>query len=77
MPDQEALRQAYELPSDAAMRKQMTELTEQTRRLIGCSTRPELLSQLNAVGKPPASALVLAAEVTLARLHASVQRLTR
>jgi len=136
--DQEALRQTYELPSHAAVRKQMTELTEQARRLIACSslvmvasvdaegncdvsprggpagfvavldsrtlaipdatgnkrldtlqnviatgraglmfvipgrsttlrvngracvsTRPELLSQLTAVGKPPASALVL------------------
>jgi len=136
--DRESLRRVYELPSDAAVRKQMTELTEQTRRLIGCSslvlvasvdaegncdvtprggpagfvsvldartvaipdatgnkrldtlqnviatgraglmfvipgrpttlrvngracvsTRPELLSQLTAVGKPPASALVV------------------
>jgi PPOX class probable FMN-dependent enzyme len=141
VPDQEALRRAYELPSDAAVRKQMTELTEQTRRLIGCSslifvasvdaegncdlsprggpagfvsvldsrtvaipdatgnkrldtlqnvvatgragllfvipgrtttlrvngracvsTRPDLLSQLTAVGKPPASALVVGIE---------------
>ncbi|MEK8104222.1 pyridoxamine 5'-phosphate oxidase [Micromonospora sp. M12] len=140
MPDQAALRRAYELPSDAAVRKQMTELTEQTRQLIACSslvliasvdaqgncdvsraaarrvrrrpgranggdtgrdreqapghpgerhrhragraavrhpgrtttlrvngracvsTRPELLSQLTAVGKPPASALVLGIE---------------
>ena len=139
--DQEALRRVYDLPSDLAVRKQMTELTEQTRRLIGCSslvlvatvdaegncdvsprggpaglvavldtrtvaipdatgnkrldsvqnviatgragllfvipgrtttlrlngracisTRPELLSQLTAVGKPPASALVLGVE---------------
>jgi PPOX class probable FMN-dependent enzyme len=139
--DQEALRRTYELPTDAAVRKQMTELTDQTRRLIGCSslvlvasvdgegncdvsprggpagfvavlddrtlavpdatgnkrldslqnviatgraallfvipgrattlrvngracvsTRPELLSQLTAVGKPPASALVLGIE---------------
>ncbi|MEU6345862.1 MSMEG_1061 family FMN-dependent PPOX-type flavoprotein [Streptomyces sp. NPDC046977] len=139
--DQEALRQAYALPGDAAVRKQMTELTEQTRRLIACaslvlvastdaegncdvsprggpagfvsvldertvaipdatgnkrldtlqnvvatgragllfvipgrtttlrvngracvSTRPELLSQLTAVGKPPASALVVGIE---------------
>src|ERR1700749_4035005 len=37
--DQEALRRAYELPSDAAVRKQMTELTEQTRRCIGCASR--------------------------------------
>ncbi|MFG1650180.1 MSMEG_1061 family FMN-dependent PPOX-type flavoprotein [Micromonospora sp. NPDC049275] len=138
VPDQETLRRAYELPSEAAVRKQMTELTEQTRRLIGCSslvlvasvdaegncdvsprggpagfvavldartvaipdatgnkrldtlqnviatgragllflipgrtttlrvngracvsTRPDLLSQLTAVGKPPASALVV------------------
>jgi uncharacterized protein len=139
--DQEALRRVYEHPNDAAVRKQMTELTDQTRRLIGCaslvlvasidaqgncdisprggpagfvavlddrtvavpdatgnkrldtlqnvistgraallfvipgrattlrvngqacvSTRPELLSQLTAVGKPPASALVLGIE---------------
>jgi PPOX class probable FMN-dependent enzyme len=138
VPDQEALRRTYELPGDRAVRKQTTELTEQTRRLIGCaslvfvasadaegnfdvsprggpagfvtvldartvaipdatgnkrldtlenviatgraallfvipgrtttlrvngracvSTRPELLSRLTAVGKPPASALVL------------------
>jgi uncharacterized protein len=38
VPDQEALRRAYGLPSDAAVRKQMTELTEQARRLIGCSS---------------------------------------
>ncbi|MGC4879216.1 MSMEG_1061 family FMN-dependent PPOX-type flavoprotein [Micromonospora sp. DT43] len=141
VPDQESLRRAYELPSEAAVRKQMTELTEQTRRLIGCSslvlvasvdaegncdvsprggpagfvavldartvaipdatgnkrldtlqnviatgragllflipgrtttlrvngracvsTRPDLLSQLTAVGKPPASALVVGIE---------------
>ncbi|MFJ8579416.1 MSMEG_1061 family FMN-dependent PPOX-type flavoprotein [Micromonospora sp. NPDC093277] len=141
VPDEETLRRAYELPSDAAVRKQMTELTEQTRRLIGCaslvlvgsadaegnfdvsprggpagfvtvldsrtvaipdatgnkrldtlqnvvvtgragllfvipgrtttlrvngracvSTRPDLLSQLTAVGKPPASALVVGIE---------------
>ncbi|MEU8217148.1 MSMEG_1061 family FMN-dependent PPOX-type flavoprotein [Micromonospora taraxaci] len=36
--DHETLRRAYELPSDAAVRKQMTELTEQTRRLIDCSS---------------------------------------
>ncbi|MFC9757287.1 MSMEG_1061 family FMN-dependent PPOX-type flavoprotein [Streptomyces sp. NPDC056921] len=139
--DQETLRQAYGLPSGAAVRKQMTELTDQTRRLIegsslvlvasadaqgncdvsprggpagfvsvldsrtvaipdatgnkrldtlqnvivtgragllfvvpgrtttlrvngrACvSTRPELLSQLTAVGKPPASALVVGIE---------------
>ncbi|MFE0674575.1 MSMEG_1061 family FMN-dependent PPOX-type flavoprotein [Streptomyces sp. NPDC058867] len=141
VPDEEALRQVYELPKDGALRKQMTELTEQTRRLIECSslvlvasvdaegncdvsprggpagfvavldertvaipdatgnkrldslrnivatgragllfvvpgrtttlrvngracvsTRPELLSQLTAVGKPPASALVVGIE---------------
>lgn len=139
--DQETLRQAYALPSDAAVRKQMTELTDATRQLIACSslvlvasadaegrcdvtprggpagfvavlddrtvaipdatgnkrldtlqnvvatgragllfvipgrpttlrlngracvsTRPELLSQLTAVGKPPASALVVGIE---------------
>ncbi|MCF0092085.1 MSMEG_1061 family FMN-dependent PPOX-type flavoprotein [Micromonospora sp. MH99] len=138
VPDQQTLRQAYALPSEAAVRKQMTELTAQTRALIGCaslvlvasvdtegncdvsprggpagfvavldartlaipdatgnkrldtlqnviatgragllfiipgrtttlrvngracvSTRPDLLSQLTAVGKPPASALVV------------------
>jgi uncharacterized protein len=139
--DQEGLRRAYDLPSATAVRKQMTELTDQTRRLIGCSslvlvasadaegncdvsprggpagfvavldartlaipdatgnkrldtlqnviatgragllfiipgrtttlrvngracvsTRPDLLSQLTAVGKPPASALVVGIE---------------
>ncbi|UQA34574.1 MSMEG_1061 family FMN-dependent PPOX-type flavoprotein [Streptomyces sp. HNA39] len=139
--DREALRQAYELPGAAALRKQVTELTAETRRLIGCaslvliasadtegncdvsprggpagfvavldertvaipdatgnkrldtlqnvietgragllfvipgrtttlrvngracvSTRPELLSQLTPVGKPPASALVIGIE---------------
>ncbi|MFE2291309.1 MSMEG_1061 family FMN-dependent PPOX-type flavoprotein [Streptomyces sp. NPDC059452] len=139
--DLEGLRRAYGLPSDAAVRKQMTELTDRTRQLIGCSslvliasvdaegncdvsprggpagfvavldartvvipdatgnkrldtwqnviatgragllfvipgrtttlrvngracvsTRPELLSQLTAVGKPPASALVVGIE---------------
>ncbi|MFF0739193.1 MSMEG_1061 family FMN-dependent PPOX-type flavoprotein [Streptomyces sp. NPDC004111] len=139
--DTETLRRTYELPSAAAVRKQMTELTDKTKELIGCaslvlvasvdadgncdvsprggpagfvavldkrtvaipdatgnkrldtlqnviatgragllfiipgrtttlrvngracvSTRPELLSQLTAVGKPPASALVLGIE---------------
>ncbi|WUS95757.1 pyridoxamine 5'-phosphate oxidase family protein [Streptomyces sp. NBC_00708] len=139
--DQEALRRAYEVPKETALRKQMTELTEQTRKLIACSslvlvasadeegrcdvsprggpagfvavldartvaipdatgnkrldtlqnviatgragllfvvpgrtttlrvngracvsTRPELLSQLTPVGKPPASALVVGIE---------------
>lgn len=141
VPDRDALRRVYEQPSAAAVRKQMTELTEQTRQLIACaslvlvastdaegnldvsprggpagfvgvldsrtlaipdatgnkrldtlenvvatgragllfvipgrtttlringracvSTRPELLSQLTAVGKPPASALVIGIE---------------
>ncbi|MGV9453771.1 MSMEG_1061 family FMN-dependent PPOX-type flavoprotein [Streptomyces sp. NPDC003635] len=141
VPDQEALRRVYEAPSGAGLRKQMSELTEQTQRLIGCSslvfvasvdaegncdvsprggpagfvsvldartvvipdatgnkrldslqnivatgragllfvipgrtttlrvngracvsTRPDLLSQLTAVGKPPASALVVGIE---------------
>lgn len=136
--DRDALRRAYALPSEAAVRKQMSELTDKARQLIGCaslvliasadadgncdvsprggpagfvtvldqrtvaipdatgnkrldtlqnviatgragllfvipgrtttlrvngravvSTRPELLSRLTAVGKPPASALVL------------------
>jgi PPOX class probable FMN-dependent enzyme len=35
--DQEGLRQVYELPGAAAVRKQMTELTDETRRLIACS----------------------------------------
>jgi PPOX class probable FMN-dependent enzyme len=38
VPDQEALRQVYDLPGEPAVRKQMTELTDQTRRLIGCSS---------------------------------------
>ena len=136
--EREALREIYAAPSEGAIRKQMTELTEQTRQLIACaslvlvasvdaegdcdvsprggpagfvsvldsrtvaipdatgnkrldnlenviatgragllfvipgrtttlrlngracvSTRPDLLSQLTAVGKPPASALVV------------------
>ncbi|MFJ3755275.1 MSMEG_1061 family FMN-dependent PPOX-type flavoprotein [Streptomyces sp. NPDC090080] len=36
--DQETLRRVYERPGDAAVRKQMTELTDQTRRLIGLSS---------------------------------------
>ncbi|WP_405947733.1 pyridoxamine 5'-phosphate oxidase family protein [Streptomyces prunicolor] len=139
--DQDELRRVYALPNATALRKQMTELTVQTRALIGCSslvfvasvdgegncdvsprggpagfvavldartvaipdatgnkrldtlqnvlatgragllfvipgrtttlrvngracvsTRPELLSQLTAVGKPPASALVVGIE---------------
>jgi PPOX class probable FMN-dependent enzyme len=32
-----SLRQVYQLPGEAAVRKQMTELTEQTRQLIACS----------------------------------------
>jgi len=138
VPDEAALRRVYAMPAEPAVRKQMTELTEHTRRLIGCaslvlvasvdaagnvdvsprggpagvvavlddrtvaipdatgnkrldtlqnvvatgragllfvipgrtttlrlngracvSTRPDLLSQLTAVGKPPASALVV------------------
>ncbi|MFJ9886911.1 MSMEG_1061 family FMN-dependent PPOX-type flavoprotein [Streptomyces sp. NPDC091287] len=151
--DQEALRRAYALPSDAAIRKQMTELTDQARRLIGCSslvlissadgegncdvsprggptgfvsvldsrtvaipdatgnkrldtlqnviatgragllflipgrtttlrvngracvsTRPELLSQLTAVGKPPVSALVVGIEEVYPHCPKSLMR---
>ncbi|MFH9655469.1 MSMEG_1061 family FMN-dependent PPOX-type flavoprotein [Streptomyces anulatus] len=151
--DQEALRRAYVLPGDAAIRKQMTELTDQTRRLIGCSslvlissadgegncdvsprggpagfvsvldsrtvaipdatgnkrldtlqnviatgragllflvpgrtttlrvngracvsTRPELLSQLTAVGKPPVSALVVGIEEVYPHCPKSLMR---
>lgn len=36
--DPEQLRRVYALPSDAAVRKQMTELTDQTRQLIACSS---------------------------------------
>ncbi|MEU7469931.1 MSMEG_1061 family FMN-dependent PPOX-type flavoprotein [Streptomyces sp. NPDC044984] len=38
VPDQEALRRVHELPKETASRKQMTELTEQARRSIGCSS---------------------------------------
>src|SRR3954452_14377353 len=38
VPDQDVLRRVYALPSDAAARKQMTELTEEAWRLIGCSS---------------------------------------
>ncbi|MEU7021745.1 MSMEG_1061 family FMN-dependent PPOX-type flavoprotein [Streptomyces sp. NPDC046203] len=151
--DQEELRQVYALPSEGARRKQMTELTAQTRRLIGCSslvmvastdaegncdvsprggpagfvavlddrtlaipdatgnkrldtwqnvlatgragllflvpgrtttlrvngracisTRPELLSQLTAVGKPPASALVVGIEEVYPHCPKSLMR---
>lgn len=151
--DQEALRRAYGLPSDAAIRKQMTELTDQARRLIGCSslvlissadgegncdvsprggptgfvsvldsrtvaipdatgnkrldtlqnviatgragllflvpgrtttlrvngracvsTRPELLSQLTAVGKPPVSALVVGVDEVYPHCPKSLMR---
>ncbi|MFJ2738795.1 MSMEG_1061 family FMN-dependent PPOX-type flavoprotein [Streptomyces sp. NPDC087440] len=36
--DQQTLRRIYERPSQAAVRKQMSELTEQTRKLIGLSS---------------------------------------
>lgn len=38
VPDRQALRRVYEMPGEPAVRKQMTELTEQTRRLIGCAS---------------------------------------
>ncbi|MFE7453209.1 MSMEG_1061 family FMN-dependent PPOX-type flavoprotein [Streptomyces griseus] len=47
--DPEALRRAYALPSDAALRKQMTELTDQARRLIACSSLV-LISSADAGG---------------------------
>ncbi|MYT81944.1 hypothetical protein YW3DRAFT_03431 [Streptomyces sp. MnatMP-M77] len=47
--DQEALRRAYALPSDAALRKQMAELTDQARRLIACSSLV-LISSADAGG---------------------------
>ncbi|MEV4280010.1 MSMEG_1061 family FMN-dependent PPOX-type flavoprotein [Actinoplanes xinjiangensis] len=151
--DQAALRRVYALPSEAAVRKQMTELTDQTRQLIACSslvlvasvdaegncdvsprggpagfvavldsrtvaipdatgnkrldtlqnviatgragllfvipgrtttlrmngracvsTRPDLLSQLTAVGKPPASALVLGIEEVYPHCPKSLMR---
>ena len=49
VPDLEALRRAYALPSDAAVRKQMTELTDQTRRLIGCASLV-LIASVDAEG---------------------------
>ncbi|HWS38850.1 MAG TPA: MSMEG_1061 family FMN-dependent PPOX-type flavoprotein [Actinoplanes sp.] len=36
--DVEGLRRVYESPGEPALRKQMTELTEETRRLIACSS---------------------------------------
>ncbi|WP_416973097.1 MSMEG_1061 family FMN-dependent PPOX-type flavoprotein [Streptomyces sp. 4F14] len=36
--DHETLRQVYEDPGERARRKEMTELTEQTRRLIACAS---------------------------------------
>jgi PPOX class probable FMN-dependent enzyme len=50
VPDQEALRQVYQLPGEAAVRKQMTELTEQTRRLIGCASLV-LVASVDAAGR--------------------------
>ncbi|GAA0434370.1 hypothetical protein Aca07nite_00690 [Actinoplanes capillaceus] len=38
VPDRETLRRTYAMPGDAAVRKQMTELTDQTRQLIACSS---------------------------------------
>ncbi|MER5629192.1 MSMEG_1061 family FMN-dependent PPOX-type flavoprotein [Streptomyces nitrosporeus] len=38
VPDQEELRRAYGLPSDASLRKQTAELTDRTRWLIECSS---------------------------------------
>ncbi|WP_433795810.1 MSMEG_1061 family FMN-dependent PPOX-type flavoprotein [Actinoplanes sp. CA-252034] len=49
VPDQEALRRVYDLPSEAAVRKQMTELTEQTRQLIACSSLV-LVASVDAAG---------------------------
>ncbi|MFK8905622.1 MSMEG_1061 family FMN-dependent PPOX-type flavoprotein [Streptomyces sp. YS-3] len=151
--DQEALRQAYVLPGDVAVRKQTAELTGQAKSLIACSslvlvasadaegncdvsprggpagfvavldsrtvaipdatgnkrldtlqnviatgragllfvvpgrtttlrvngracvsTRPELLSQLTAVGKPPASALVVGIEEVYPHCPKSLMR---
>ncbi len=48
--DQEALRRAYGLPSEAAVRKEMTELTEQTQRLIACSSLV-LVASVDAEGR--------------------------
>ncbi|MFF7341863.1 MSMEG_1061 family FMN-dependent PPOX-type flavoprotein [Streptomyces sp. NPDC008163] len=36
--DHEALRRAYELPKETALRKQTDELNEQTRQMIACSS---------------------------------------
>jgi PPOX class probable FMN-dependent enzyme len=36
--DQQALRRVYDHPTEAAVRKQMTELTEQARQLIACAS---------------------------------------
>ncbi|WP_127500940.1 MSMEG_1061 family FMN-dependent PPOX-type flavoprotein [Actinoplanes solisilvae] len=36
--DHESLRRVYDMPGDAAVRKQMSELTDQARRLIACSS---------------------------------------
>ncbi|MFJ2026759.1 MSMEG_1061 family FMN-dependent PPOX-type flavoprotein [Streptomyces sp. NPDC087897] len=47
--DHEELRRAYALPGTAAVRKQMTELTEQTRQLISCSSLV-LVSSADAEG---------------------------
>ncbi|WP_030441883.1 MSMEG_1061 family FMN-dependent PPOX-type flavoprotein [Actinoplanes subtropicus] len=50
VPDHDALRQVYELPNEAALRKQMTELTDQTRRLIACASLV-LVASVDASGR--------------------------
>jgi PPOX class probable FMN-dependent enzyme len=49
VPDEETLRRTYALPSEAAVRKQMTELTDQTRQLIECASLV-LVASVDAVG---------------------------
>lgn len=47
--DVEALRRVYDMPGPAAVRKQMGELTEQTRRLVECASLV-LIASVDAEG---------------------------
>ncbi|GFH37125.1 MSMEG_1061 family FMN-dependent PPOX-type flavoprotein [Streptomyces pacificus] len=49
VPDQEALRRVYELPGPRAVRKQMSELNDETVRLVGCSSLV-LIASVDAEG---------------------------
>ncbi len=64
--DHEELRRTYELPRDTSLRKQTTELNEQTKKLIACSALvlvagadPEGRCDVSSRGGPPGFVAVL------------------